>query len=53
MRTKPLLTLAVLLLMQQSAADPGMDARDIIRDAIDHYRGLSSYSEMTMTHPSS
>jgi outer membrane lipoprotein-sorting protein len=29
-------------------ADSGIDARAIIRDAIDHYRGLSSYSEMTM-----
>lgn len=25
------------------------DARDIIEQAIDHYRGLTSYSEMTMT----
>ena len=30
------------------AADPAPDARDIVRAAIDHWRGLSSYSEMSM-----
>jgi outer membrane lipoprotein-sorting protein len=49
MRTKSLLILAVLMLTRQSVAETGIDARDIIRDAIDHYRGLSSYSELTMT----
>ena len=49
MRIKPFMMLAVLLLSQQSTADSGIDATDIIRDAIDHYRGLTSYSEMTMT----
>ncbi len=49
MRTKSLLILAVLLLTRQSVAETGIDASDIIRDAIDHYRGLSSYSELTMT----
>jgi outer membrane lipoprotein-sorting protein len=49
MRTKPLLILAVLLITRHSAAESPIDARDIIRDAIDHYRGLSSYSELTMT----
>ena len=49
MRTKPLLILAVLLIARHSAAESPIDARDIIRDAIDHYRGLSSYSELTMT----
>jgi outer membrane lipoprotein-sorting protein len=49
MQKRPLLILAVLLFMQQSAADPGIDARDIIRETIDHYRGLSSYSEMSMS----
>ena len=49
MRIKSFLILVMLLLTQQSAADSGIDARSIIRDAIDHYRGLSSYSEMTMT----
>lgn len=29
-------------------AASGPDARDIVRRAIDHWRGLSSYSEMTM-----
>ncbi|GMR06219.1 MAG: outer membrane lipoprotein-sorting protein [Gammaproteobacteria bacterium] len=32
-----------------SSNNPEEQARDIIRQAIDHYRGLSSYSEMTMT----
>ena len=49
MRTKSLLILAVLLIARHSAAEPDLDARDIIRDAIDHYRGLSSYSELSMT----
>ena len=41
--------LAVLLFTRQSVADSGIDARAIIRDAIDYYRGLRSFSEMTMT----
>jgi len=49
MQIKPFLLLAVLLISRQSAAESGLDARDIIRDAIDHYRGLTSYSEMTMS----
>ena len=49
MQIKPFLMLAALLITRQSAADSAIDARDIIRDAIDHYRGLTSYSEMTMT----
>jgi len=32
-----------------SLADDTPDARTIIRDAIDHFRGLTSYSEMSMT----
>jgi len=48
MRIKSFLLLVALLLTQQSAADPDIAARDIIRDAIDHYRGLTSYTEMTM-----
>jgi outer membrane lipoprotein-sorting protein len=49
MQIKPFLMLAALLITQQPAAESALDARDIIRDAIDHYRGLTSYSEMTMT----
>lgn len=32
-----------------AVSDPEEQARDIIKQAIEHYRGLSSYSEMTMT----
>ena len=49
MRIKSFLILVTLLLTQQATAEPGIDARGIIRDAIDHYRGLTSYSEMSMT----
>ena len=41
----------VLLTLLVSAAGQDTDepdARDIVRNAIDHWRGLSSYSEMTM-----
>jgi len=49
MQIKPFLMIAVLLITRQSFAESAIDAKDIIRDAIDHYRGLTSYSEMTMT----
>jgi len=49
MRKKSFLLLVVLLFTRQPAADSAIDARAIIREAIDYYRGLSSYSEMTMT----
>jgi outer membrane lipoprotein-sorting protein len=35
--------------MPVAHADTGLDARQIIQDAINHYRGLTSYSEMQMT----
>lgn len=35
--------------VRDSAAGDAPDARDIIRRAMDHYRGQTSYSEMTMT----
>ncbi len=39
----------VLLLWQSVAvSDQGHDARQLVRDAIEHWRGLSSYTEMTM-----
>jgi outer membrane lipoprotein-sorting protein len=41
--------LAVLLATAPATAgDTARDARSIVREAIDHWRGLSSYSEMTM-----
>jgi outer membrane lipoprotein-sorting protein len=43
------LLLLVLLFPGLSTADPDISAQEIIRAAIDHYRGLTSYSEMTMT----
>jgi outer membrane lipoprotein-sorting protein len=45
-----LTTLAALLVtgIAGHAAEPAPDARDIVRAAIDHWRGLSSYSEMSM-----
>ena len=49
MRIKSFLILVTLLLTQPATAEPDINARDIIRDAIDHYRGLTSYSEMSMT----
>jgi len=49
MRIKPFLILVLLLVTQSSVAESSIDARDIIRDAIQHFRGLTSYSEMTMT----
>ncbi len=36
-----------LMISVESAAEP-LSARDIIRKAMDHYRGITSYSEMTM-----
>jgi outer membrane lipoprotein-sorting protein len=40
--------LACLLLAQSSTADE-IDARDLVRQAMDHWRGLTSHSKMTMT----
>ncbi len=46
---KPFL-LPCLLLLSQSvlASDADLDARQLVRAAIEHWRGLSSYTEMTM-----
>ena len=41
-------TLAPASAQDTPGASTGPDARDIVRQAIDHWRGLSSYSEMTM-----
>ncbi|MCH9695455.1 MAG: outer membrane lipoprotein-sorting protein [Gammaproteobacteria bacterium] len=43
---KPMLLLTLLLCSANGLADD--DARGIVRAAIDHWRGLSSYTEMTM-----
>lgn len=42
--------LPCVLLLSQSvfAIDESQDARELVRDAIEHWRGLSSYTEMTM-----
>ncbi|HNP64940.1 MAG TPA: outer membrane lipoprotein-sorting protein [Woeseiaceae bacterium] len=41
--------LFLLMLAPLAAESEEVDARKIVRDAIDHWRGVSSYSEMTMT----
>lgn len=45
---RQLATLACLLLAQHSTAAE-IDARDLVRQAMDHWRGLTSHSKMTMT----
>ena len=46
---KRYLLLPVLLLASPAfAADEEIDATQIVRDAINHWRGLSSYTVMTM-----
>lgn len=47
MKRLPLLTL-LLLAFPAFAATEARDAKAIVRDAINHWRGLSSYTEMTM-----
>jgi len=43
-------TFVLLLLSSFAGADSGdRDATQIVRDALDHWRGLSSHGEMTMT----
>jgi outer membrane lipoprotein-sorting protein len=42
------LPLLALLLLGTAPADESRDAADIVRDAINHWRGLSSHGEMTM-----
>ncbi len=43
-----LVQLVMLLALPLAAAAEPPDARQIVSDAIEHWRGLSSYSEMTM-----
>jgi outer membrane lipoprotein-sorting protein len=47
MQTRFLLILAVLFLPAFASTEE-RDATQIVRDAVDHWRGLSSYTEMTM-----
>jgi len=44
----PLLTVSSLFSMQLMAAEI-TDAKDLVQAAMDHWRGINSYSEMTMT----
>jgi outer membrane lipoprotein-sorting protein len=46
--TRITLCLCGLLFASSAVADP-VTARDLIRQAMDHWRGLTSHSEMTMT----
>ena len=45
---KRFVLLSLLLAVPAVASDALPDARDVVRAAIDHWRGLSSYTEMTM-----
>ena len=45
---KRLLFPLLLLVLPVSATETERDATQIVRDAINHWRGLSSYTEMTM-----
>lgn len=45
---KRLLLASLLLGAPVLAADDGRDATQIVRDAVNHWRGLTSYTEMTM-----
>jgi len=48
MKKRLLLPLLFLALASLAIADEERDATQIVRDAIDHWRGLTSYTEMTM-----
>ena len=45
---KRFLSFVILIASPTYAADTAPDATEIVREAIDHWRGLSSYTEMTM-----
>jgi hypothetical protein len=49
MKRSLLALLAVLVSLPASADTGSRDATDIVRDAINHWRGLSSQGAMTMT----
>lgn len=46
---RPYAWVLLILLASRLGASELVDARQIVRDAIDHWRGISSYSEMKMT----
>ena len=46
-----LITIMLILLFAPSAAADEMTAQDLVRKAMNHWRGLTSYSEMSMTIP--
>ncbi len=48
MNTRFLLLFSLLFSQSVLAMDEIRDARELVRDAIEHWRGLSSYTEMTM-----
>ena len=43
------LLVAPVLFSMQLTAEEILDAKDLVRAAMDHWRGINSYSEMTMT----
>ena len=45
---RPWLTFLLLLIAVAAHGDEPIDATDVVRSAIQHWRGVSSYSEMTM-----
>ena len=49
MRPGPRLSLLALLILPVATPADDRDATQIVRDALNHWRGLSSYGEMTMT----
>jgi len=49
MRLRPRFPFFLLLLLPVAAPADDRDAAQIVRDALNHWRGLSSYGEMTMT----
>lgn len=45
----PQLAMLACLLLAQSSTAAEIEARDLVRQAMDHWRGLTSHSKMTMT----
>ncbi len=48
MRLSPIIAVLLVTAISPGAADTTPDAKTIVRAAVDHWRGLSSYSEMSM-----
>ena len=52
LKLKPALLLGILVLVTQSGqllANDMSNARELVKAAMEHWRGINSYSEMTMT----